>query len=61
MLIEYIHAIAQFIGAFIALQHIDIQFILWVTRFIFKHNCSNTDGKKVRDIASVAQKINRVL
>ena len=35
ILIEYIHAIAQFIGAFIALQHIDIQFILWVTPFYF--------------------------
>ncbi len=35
ILIEYIHAIAQFIGAFIALQHIDIQFILWVTPFLF--------------------------
>ena len=34
ILIEYIHAIAQF-GAFIALQHIDIQFILWVTPFLF--------------------------
>lgn len=29
ILIEYIHAIAQFIGAFIALQHIDMKFILW--------------------------------
>ena len=35
ILIEYIHAIAQFIGAFIALQHIDIQFILWITCFYF--------------------------
>ncbi len=35
ILIEYIHAIAQFIGAFIALQHIDIQFILWITPFLF--------------------------
>ena len=35
ILIEYIHALAQFIGAFIALQHIDIQFIWWVTPFLF--------------------------
>ncbi len=35
ILIEYIHAIAQFIGAFIALQHIDMKFILWVTPFLF--------------------------
>ncbi len=35
ILIEYIHAIAQFIGAFMALQHIDIKFILWVTPFLF--------------------------
>ena len=51
ILIEYIHAIAQFIGAFIALQHIDIQFILWITRFIFKCNGSDVvwgKGKKYR-------------
>ncbi len=35
ILIEYIHAIAQFIGAFLALQHIDIKFILWVTVALF--------------------------
>ena len=49
ILIEYIHAIAQFIGAFIALQHIDIQFILWITRFYFKCNGSDVvwgKGKK---------------
>ncbi|HDR3424596.1 ABC transporter ATP-binding protein [Bacillus thuringiensis] len=57
MLIEYIHAIAQFIGAFIALQHIDIQFILWVTPFLFLSTIVPIlMGKKVRDIASVAQK-----
>ncbi len=58
ILIEYIHAIAQFIGAFIALQHIDIQFILWITPFfIFKCNSSDVVwGKKVRNIASIAQK-----
>ncbi len=50
ILIEYIHAIAQFIGAIIALQHIDIQFILWITPFfIFKCNGSDAfreEGKK---------------
>ncbi|KAB2424157.1 MULTISPECIES: ABC transporter ATP-binding protein [Bacillus cereus group] len=57
ILIEYIHAIAQFIGAFIALQHIDIQFILWVTPFLFLSTIVPIlMGKKVRDIASVAQK-----
>ncbi|MEC3193821.1 ABC transporter ATP-binding protein [Bacillus cereus] len=57
ILIEYIHAIAQFIGAFIALQHIDIQFILWVTPFVFLSTIVPIlMGEKVRDIASVAQK-----
>ncbi|HFK1485879.1 ABC transporter ATP-binding protein [Bacillus cereus] len=57
ILIEYIHAIAQFIGAFIALQHIDIQFILWVTPFLFLSTIVPIlMGEKVRDIASVAQK-----
>ena len=62
ILIEYIHAIAQFIGAFIALQHIDIQFILWVTPFLFLSTIVPIlMGEKVRDIASVAQKITQVL
>jgi len=57
ILIEYIHAIAQFIGAFIALQHIDIQFILWVTPFLFfSAIVPILMGEKVRDIASIAQK-----
>lgn len=57
ILIEYIHAIAQFIGAFIALQHIDIQFILWVTPFLFLSTIVPIlMGEKVRDIASVSQK-----
>ncbi|MED3325124.1 ABC transporter ATP-binding protein [Bacillus thuringiensis] len=57
ILIEYIHAIAQFIGAFIALQHIDIQFILWVTPFLFLSAIVPIlMGEKVRDIASIAQK-----
>ncbi|WP_372589788.1 ABC transporter ATP-binding protein [Bacillus anthracis] len=57
ILIEYIHAIAQFIGAIIALQHIDIQFILWVTPFLFlSAMVSMLLGKKVRNIASIAQK-----
>ncbi|HDR4392391.1 MULTISPECIES: ABC transporter ATP-binding protein [Bacillus cereus group] len=57
ILIEYIHAIAQFIGAFIALQHIDIQFILWVTPFLFLSAMVPVLlGKKVRNIASIAQK-----
>ncbi|MGH1039127.1 ABC transporter ATP-binding protein [Bacillus wiedmannii] len=57
ILIEYIHAIAQFIGAFIALQHIDIQFILWVTPFLFfSATVPMVMGKKVRNIASIAQK-----
>lgn len=57
ILIEYIHAIAQFIGAFIALQHIDIQFILWVTPFLFlSAMVPRLLGKKVRNIASIAQK-----
>ncbi|MEI2317418.1 ABC transporter ATP-binding protein [Bacillus paramobilis] len=56
ILIEYIHAIAQFIGAFIALQHIDIKFILWVTPFLFlSATVPMVMGKKVRNIASVAQ------
>ena len=56
ILIEYIHAIAQFIGAFIALQHIDIQFILWVTPFLFlSATVPILMGKKVRNIASIAQ------
>ncbi|PGV85711.1 ABC transporter ATP-binding protein [Bacillus thuringiensis] len=56
ILIEYIHAIAQFIGAFIALQHIDIQFILWVTPFLFLSAIVPIlMGEKVRDIASIAQ------
>lgn len=57
ILIEYIHAIAQFIGAFIALQHIDIQFILWITPFLFlSAMVPMLLGKKVRNIASIAQK-----
>ncbi|AAU16945.1 ABC transporter family protein [Bacillus cereus E33L] len=57
ILIEYIHAVAQFIGAFIALQHIDIQFILWVTPFLFlSAMVPMLLGKKVRNIASIAQK-----
>ncbi|MGN7893832.1 ABC transporter ATP-binding protein [Bacillus sp. 22475] len=57
ILIEYIHAIAQFIGAFIALQHIDIQFILWVTPFLFLSAIVPIlMGGKVRGIASIAQK-----
>ncbi|PFV68430.1 ABC transporter ATP-binding protein [Bacillus sp. AFS059628] len=54
--IEYIHAIAQFVGAFIALQHIDIEFILWVTPFLFlSATVLVLMGKKVRNIASIAQ------
>ncbi|WP_412838673.1 ABC transporter ATP-binding protein [Bacillus paranthracis] len=57
ILIEYIHAIAQFIGAIIALQHIDIQFILWITPFLFlSAMVPILLGKKVRNIASIAQK-----
>ncbi|MFQ6176038.1 ABC transporter ATP-binding protein [Bacillus paranthracis] len=57
ILIEYIHAIAQFIGAIIALQHIDIQFILWITPFLFlSAMVPMLLGKKVRNIASIAQK-----
>ncbi|MGE6595026.1 ABC transporter ATP-binding protein [Bacillus proteolyticus] len=57
ILIEYIHAIAQFIGAFIALQHIDTKFILWVTPFLFlSATVPMLMGKKVRNIASIAQK-----
>ncbi|CUB08833.1 Putative multidrug export ATP-binding/permease protein [Bacillus cereus] len=57
ILIEYIHAIAQFIGAFIALQHIDITFILWVTPFVFlSATVPMLLGKKVRNIASIVQK-----
>ncbi len=57
ILIEYIHAIAQFIGAFIALQHIDIKFILWVTPFLFlSATVPMLMRKKVRNIASIAQK-----
>jgi ATP-binding cassette subfamily B protein len=57
ILIEYIHALAQFIGAFIALQHIDTQFILWVTPFLFLSAIvPMLIGKKVRSIASIAQK-----
>ncbi|HDR6314335.1 TPA: ABC transporter ATP-binding protein [Bacillus thuringiensis] len=56
ILIEYIHAIAQFIGAFIALQHIDTEFILWVTPFLFlSATVPILMGKKVRNIASIAQ------
>ncbi|PER27079.1 ABC transporter ATP-binding protein [Bacillus cereus] len=57
ILIEYIHAIAQFIGAIIALQHIDTQFILWVTPFLFSSAIVPIFmGEKVRNIASIAQK-----
>ncbi|UOB96431.1 lipid A export ATP-binding/permease protein MsbA [Bacillus wiedmannii] len=57
ILIEYIHAISQFIGAFIALKHIDIKFILWVTPFLFlSATVPMLMGKKVRNIASIAQK-----
>ncbi|TCJ86582.1 UNVERIFIED_ORG: ATP-binding cassette subfamily B protein [Bacillus cereus] len=56
ILIEYIHAVAQFIGAFIALQHIDMKFILWVTPFLFlSATVPVVMGKRVRNIASVAQ------
>lgn len=56
ILIEYIHAIAQFIGAFIALQHIDMKFILWVTPFLFlSATVPVVMGKRVRNIANVAQ------
>ncbi|MGH0592217.1 ABC transporter ATP-binding protein [Bacillus pretiosus] len=56
ILIEYIHAIAQFVGAFIAIQHIDIKFILWVTPFLFlSATVPILMGKKVRNIASNAQ------
>ncbi|MGE1129585.1 ABC transporter ATP-binding protein [Bacillus wiedmannii] len=57
ILIEYIHAIAQFIGAIIALQHIDIKFILWVAPFLFlSATVPMVMGKKVRNIANIAQK-----
>lgn len=57
ILIEYIHAIAQFIGALIALQHIDIQFIWWVTPFLFLSTIVPiVTTKKVRNVASIAQK-----
>ncbi|UYX50371.1 ABC transporter ATP-binding protein/permease [Bacillus thuringiensis] len=57
ILIEYIHAIAQFIGAIIALQHIDMQFLLWITPFLFlSAMVPMLMGKKVRNIASIAQK-----
>lgn len=57
ILIEYIHAIAQFIGAIIALQHIDTQFIWWITPFLFLSAVvPMIMGKKVRNIASIAQK-----
>ncbi|HGH7181100.1 ABC transporter ATP-binding protein [Bacillus luti] len=57
ILIEYIHAIAQFIGAIIALQHIDTQFIWWITPFLFLSAVvPMIIGKKVRNIASIAQK-----
>ncbi|HDX9609859.1 TPA: ABC transporter ATP-binding protein [Bacillus toyonensis] len=57
ILIEYIHVIAQFIGALIALQHIDIQFIWWITPFLFLSAIVPVlIGEKVRNIASIAQK-----
>ncbi|CAM4093242.1 ABC transporter ATP-binding protein [Bacillus luti] len=57
ILIEYIHAIAQFIGAIIALQHIDTQFIWCITPFLFLSVVvPMIIGKKVRNIASIAQK-----
>lgn len=57
LLIEYIHAIAQFIGAFIALQHIDVQFIWWITPFLFlSAMVPMFMGGKVRNIASISQK-----
>ncbi|MGH0679707.1 ABC transporter ATP-binding protein [Bacillus luti] len=57
ILIEYIHAIAQFIGAIIALQHIDTQFIWCITPFLFLSAVvPMIIGKKVRNIASIAQK-----
>ncbi|MBE5106307.1 ABC transporter ATP-binding protein [Bacillus thuringiensis] len=57
ILIEYIHAIAQFIGAIIALQHIDTQFILWVIPFLFLSAVvPMLMGEKIRNIASIAQK-----
>ncbi|EJR65296.1 hypothetical protein IIO_01480 [Bacillus cereus VD115] len=57
ILIKYIHAIAQFIGALIALQHIDMQFIWWITPFLFLSAIVPVlMGEKVRNIASIAQK-----
>ncbi|OQR57572.1 ABC transporter ATP-binding protein [Bacillus sp. CDB3] len=57
ILIEYIHALAQFIGAIIALQHIDIDFIWWITPFLFLSAIvPMVMGKKVRNIADIAQK-----
>ncbi|MDM5234749.1 ABC transporter ATP-binding protein [Bacillus cereus] len=57
ILIEYIHAIAQFIGAIIALRHIDMQFIWWVTPFLFLSAIVPIFmGEKVKNIASIAQK-----
>ncbi|MEI5892393.1 ABC transporter ATP-binding protein [Bacillus luti] len=57
ILIEYIHAIAQFIGTIIALQHIDTQFIWCITPFLFLSVVvPMIIGKKVRNIASIAQK-----
>ncbi|WP_459500110.1 ABC transporter ATP-binding protein [Bacillus sp. C1] len=56
VLIECIHAIAQFIGALIAFQHIDIQFV-WLTIpfLIASATIPMFMVKKVRKMASIAQ------
>ncbi|PDY84696.1 ABC transporter ATP-binding protein [Bacillus cereus] len=57
ILVEYIHALAQFIGAIIALQHIEIDFIWWITPFLFLSAIvPMVMGKKVRNIADISQK-----
>lgn len=56
VLIECIHAIAQFIGALIAFQHIDIQFIWWIVPFLIASAVIPMFmAKKVRKTASIAQ------
>ncbi|KFN02835.1 ABC transporter transmembrane region family protein [Bacillus clarus] len=56
-LVEYIHAIAQFIGALIAFRHIDTQFIWWVIPFlILSAIIPMFMTKKTRKLASIAQK-----
>ncbi len=58
ILIEYIHAYCPIlIGAFIALQHIDIRVYIVGTPFLFfSAIVPILMGEKVRDIASIAQK-----